>query len=113
WAEGLLRSELTAYWVNDNFGNNQTPQIDLKNYAANLSVNVDPFFFNIDAGMSHFFTGADNRTLTPSPIEAGAGQASLAFYPFTFFYSAVAETYANFQSKVTMASFDFQRYGVA
>jgi len=114
WANGLLHTSVATYWVNDNFGNSQTPQLDLKNYSADMAVDLKPVYFNVEWGASHFYTGSDLLNPTsPKPIEAGAGQASLAFYPLTVFYSAISDDYANFQSKVMMSGINFSRYGIS
>ncbi|HJT25008.1 MAG TPA: hypothetical protein VJ873_10550, partial [bacterium] len=125
WEEGLkidnlwstnFHTSLSTEWVNDQFGINQVPQLDMRDYAAEVFLNVKPFTFDIEGGFSHLFTGefiTDNGTLDPNPqpMEAGAGQASVAFYPFTLYYTAISDNYADFQSKVMMSSVHFDRYG--
>ena len=47
----------------------------------------------------------------PSPLQGEGGQASVGFYPFTFYYTAISPDYANFQSKIMMAGVNFAQYG--
>ena len=111
FANNLLRLSLSTIWVNDNFGVNQVPQLDLKDYAGTLGVNLDPVFFNFEAGFSHLYTGEYLSAPTTTALEGGAGQAAMSFYPFNLYYSAISDSYANFQSKVMMAGVHFSDYG--
>ncbi len=116
WANNTVITSLSTEWVNDNFGVNQAPQLDLKDFEAELKINL-PVVLDLDAGFSHFSTGVDilNPAVTaanPEALEAGAGQASLAYYPFTLYGFAISDNYADFQSKVTMSGLNFARYGL-
>ncbi len=112
FANGVIRTSLGTEWVNDNFGNNLTPQLDLKDYEADLNVNLNPVMINLEWGFSHYYSGYDAlNPLDPKPVEAGAGLGSISFYPFTVSYQAISDDYADFQSKVMMSGFDFARYG--
>lgn len=125
WANSLIRTSLSAEWVNDNFGLAQPlqPQLDLKDYEADIHLNLNAVQVDLDGAFSHFYTGAEvagpvymntgNVIADLSPIESGAGQASVAFYPFTVYGFAIGDTYADFQSKVTMSGLNFFHYGLA
>jgi len=114
WADGLLRTSIGTIWVNDNFGVNQIPQLDMKDYSAEIGLNLAPVYFNFEGALSHFYTGLDLLHPTnPSPIDAPGGQASVAFYPFTAYYTAISDNYANFQSKVMMSGINFAQYGMS
>jgi hypothetical protein len=126
WEEGgkidlpinnVISTSFTTEWVNDQFGSTQPPQVDLKDYTAELGLNLKPVFFDIQAAFSDFGTGhyqdASGVYTNPLPIEAGAGQASLAYYPFTLYGFAISDNYADFQSKVMMAGVHFNQYGMA
>ncbi len=119
WSQ-TIRTSLSAQWVNDEFGFNQVPQLDMQDYAADINLNLKPVFFDIEGGFSHLYTGEFITNLytgaldpNPQPIEAGAGQAALSFYPFTVYGFAISDNYANFQSKVLMAGVHFEQYGVS
>jgi hypothetical protein len=58
------------------------------------------------------YLNTGNAIVDNSAIESGAGQASIAFYPFTLYGFAVGDTYADFQSKVTMSGLNFFHYGL-
>lgn len=112
-----LRTSVSTQWVNDQFGVNQVPQVDMKAYSAEVALSLNPVFFDIEGGFSHLFTGfyqdATGVYADPQPMEAGAGQASLSFYPLTLYGFAISENYANFQSKVMMSGIHFNRYGMS
>jgi hypothetical protein len=126
WANNLVSTSISTEWVNDNFGVNPAPaagatqaapQLDMKDYEAELKFNLLPVVIDLDAGFSHFWTGVD--TLQPNvatndlkAVEGGAGQASIAYYPFTLYGFAISDSYADFQSKVTMSGLNFARYGL-
>lgn len=113
----VLHTSISTQWVNDQFGVNQIPQLDLKDYAGELALNLHPVFFDVEGGFSHLFTGyyadATGVYTNPLPMEAGAGQASLAYYPFTLYGFAISDNYADFQSKVMMAGVHFNQYGMS
>jgi hypothetical protein len=93
----------------------------MKDYEADIHLNLNALQVDLDGAFSHFFTGAqvsgpvymNTGAMIPdsSPIESGAGQASVAFYPFTVYGFAIGDTYADFQSKVTMSGLNFFHYG--
>ncbi|MGH7739780.1 MAG: hypothetical protein ACREL1_06500 [bacterium] len=128
WANHLFTTSVSAEWVNDNFGVNPesdlaagvtqaSPQLNLKDYEAELKVDLSPVQIDLDGGFSSFWTGVDieNPNIATNdlkPIEAGAFQGSIAFYPFTFYGFAISDNYADFQSKVTMSGINFARYGL-
>lgn len=119
WSQ-TIKTSLSTQWVNEEFGNNQVPQLDMQDYAADIALNLKPVFFDIEGGFSHLYTGEFVTNLStgaldpnPQPMEAGAGQASLGFYPFTVYGFAISDNYANFQSKVLMAGVHFEQYGVS
>ncbi len=125
WAHNLIRTAISTEWVNDNFGVSNlpmTPQLDMKDYSADIHLNLTPVLFDIEGGFSQFYTGSvypgpsyiQSGLLQPDSdvIQAGAGQASLAFYPLTFYYFAISENYADFMSKVTMSGFNFFHHGL-
>jgi len=130
WADSLVRTSLSTEWVNDQFGINQPVQLDMKDFSANVKLNVKPVFLEFDGGLSKFGTGGvfsgpgysdfnnaltgANYTLLPTTqtLEGLAGQASLIFYPFTFYYSYINPNYADFQSRVMMSGINFFHYGI-
>jgi hypothetical protein len=113
--DNVLTTSLQTEWVNDEFGVNQVPQVNMKDYSADMALNLHPVFFDIEGGFSDYFTGyyADSTGVyaNPQPIEGGVGQASLSFYPFTLYAFALSDSYADFQSKVMMAGIHFNQYG--
>jgi hypothetical protein len=131
WANNLIRTSLSTEWVNDNFGVNQPQQVDLKDYALDVKLNLAPFFLELDGGLSDFNDGgaysgpAWTSSANPSTgasyvfqpsfqnIEDRAGQASLLFYPFTFYAFSVGSNYADFQSRVMMSGINFFHYGMS
>ena len=125
WANSLVRTSFSAEWVNDNFGIVQPlqPSLDMKDYEADIHLNLNAVQVDFDGAFSHFYTGTEvsgpvfTNTGTvisdPNAIESGAGQASIAFYPFTLYGFAIGDTYADFQSKVTMSGINFFHYGLA
>ncbi len=121
----LLRASISAEWVNDNFGVSNLPnmpQLDMKDYSADIHLNLAPVLFDFEGGFSHFYTGS----VYPGPayvqsgqlqndsnaVEAPAGQASMAFYPLTLYYFGLSENYADFMSKATMSGFNFFHHGL-
>jgi hypothetical protein len=131
WANNLIRTSFSTEWVNDNFGVNQPQQLDLKDYALDVKMNLDPFFLELNGGLSDFndggayagpgftsstnpSTGANYAFLPSSQtIEDGAGQASLLFYPFTLYAFSMGANYSDFQSRVMMSGINFFHYGMA
>ena len=57
WANNLIRTSVSTEWVNDNFGVNQPQQLDLKDYAADVKVNLAPLFLELNGGLSDFNDG--------------------------------------------------------
>jgi len=118
--EGLKLSEpfgpvymnLSTEWVNDDFGINEPPQLDLKTYQADFVVNLDPVVISAEGAFSSLFTGMNNGVPTNTALEAPAGQVEASFYPFNIFYTAISDGFANFNSKVAMAGVNFPQYGV-
>ena len=125
WANSLVRTAFSAEWVNDNFGIVQPlePSLDMKDYEADVHLNLNAVQVDFDGAFSHFYTGTQvagpvytniGATLPdPNPIESGAGLASVAIYPFTVYGFAIGDTYADFQSKVTMSGLNFFHYGLS
>ncbi len=125
WANNLIRTAFSAEWVNDNLGMVQplTPQLDMKDYEADIFFNLNKLQIGLDGAFSHFYTGTQiqgpeflntgNTVLDSSPIESGAGQGSVAFYPFTVYGFAIGDAYSDFQSKVTMSGLNFFHYGLS
>ncbi|HVZ81486.1 MAG TPA: hypothetical protein VHE12_11925 [bacterium] len=115
WLNGFLQTSLSAEWINEIYGVTPpgTPALDLQNYGADFAFDLKPFFLQVKGGFSHWFTGIDTTTVNPVPLEAGAGQASLSYYPFTAYYSAISDTYAGIQSSVYLAGFNQSRFGYA
>ena len=112
----FARMELSTEWVNENFGINPLPpsaNLDLKAYEANLGLNLKPFILNFEGAFSSFYTGVCDGIAASKPLEAPGGQASLSFYPFTFYYFGISENFANFQSKVGLAGLPWNRYGIS
>lgn len=119
WSD-TIKTSLSTQWVNEEFGYNEVPQLDMQDYAGDIALNLKPVFFDIEGGFSHLYTGEFITNLAtgaldpnPQPMEAGAGQASLSFYPFTVYGFAISDNYADFQSKVLMAGVHFEQYGVS
>ncbi|HVM33079.1 MAG TPA: hypothetical protein VMU88_08095 [bacterium] len=126
WANGLVTTSVSTEWVNDNFGVNPAPgagttqaapDLNLKDYEAEVKVDLSPFTLDLDGGFSSFWTGVDTAqpntfTADLKPVEAGAFEGSLAFYPFTVYGFAISDDYADFQSRVTMSGLNFSRYGL-
>ncbi len=125
WANSLIRTAVSVEWVNDNFGIVQPlqPSLDMKDYEAAIHLNLNALQVNLDGAFSHFFTGTElsgpvytntgNTIQAITPIESGAGQASVGFYPFTVYGFAIGDTYSDFQSKVTMSGINFFHYGLS
>ena len=115
WVSGFLQTTLATYWVNEDFGITpaNTPSMDLKNYEADLGFDLKPLFLSLKGGMSHFYTGIEAGNPNPIPYEAPAGQASLSCYPFTVYYNAISDNYANIQSTAYLAGFNLNRFGYA
>ncbi len=115
WLNGFLQTSLATYWVNEDFGITppNTPAMDLKNYEADLGFDLKPFFLSVEGGMSHFFTGIETGNPNPEAYEAPAGQAALSIYPFTLYYTAISDNYANIQGTAYMAGFNMGRFGYA
>jgi hypothetical protein len=135
WANNLIRTAVSTEWVNDNFGVNQPQQLDLKDYAADVKVNLAPVFLELNGGLSDFNDGGayagpvwtsssnpnagtavtPNYAFLPSfkNIEDGAGQATLIFYPFTLYGFSIGSNYADFQSRVMMSGINFFHYGMS
>lgn len=126
WLGGFLQSSFTGYWVNENFGINpaNTPNMDSQNYEVDLGADLRPFFLSLKGGYSQFYTGMQttgyyslvnpaNNTLVSNPtaLEAPAGQASLSYYPFTVYYTAISDTYSDPNSTAYLAGFNLNRYG--
>ncbi len=107
WDKGFMRTSVAGTWVNDNFGPNQPNQLDMHNYAGELSFIRKPVFFSVEGAYSYLYAGP---AYAP-PLASGGGQAFVAFYPFAFYYSAIGDGYANFQSKVMMSGVHFDQYG--
>ena len=130
WADSLVRTAFSTEWVNDQFGVNQPIQLDMRDYSANFKFNLKPVFIELDGGLSHFatgaafsgpgwtdsanaFTGASYKLLpTTQSFEGLAGQASILFYPFTFYYFSIGPNYSDFQSRVMMSGINFFHYGI-
>ena len=130
WANSLIRTSISTEWVNDNFGVNQTQQLDLKDYAADVKVNLAPVFLELNGGLSDFndggaysgpiFASSTNTSTGASyafipnfqNIEDGAGQATLIFYPLTLYAFSIGSNYADFQSRVMMSGINFFHYGM-
>src|ERR1039458_7675918 len=49
WANNLIRTSLATEWVNDNFGVNQPQQLDMKDYSAEVKLNLDPDRTNLES----------------------------------------------------------------
>ncbi len=131
WANNLVRTAFSTEWVNDNFGVNQPQQLDMRDYAADVKINLDPFFLELNGGLSDFSDGgayggpayaSSTNNLDGTSygfvasnkyIEDGAGQASLLFYPFTLYAFSMGANYADFQSRVMMSGINFFHYGMA
>lgn len=114
WANGFLQTSFSTLWINENLGINPpgTPNMDLRTYSADLAFDLHPFFLEVKGGASQFYTGIDKTTTgTPAPLEAGGGQASLSYYPFTVYYTAISDTYAGIQSSAYLSGFNLNNYG--
>ncbi len=147
WEEGIkytqpwpggIQTSFSTIWVNDNFGVAQgatiinsgvttvepggQPAMDLRDYAADIAIDLKPAFLDLEGGFSHLYTGYFSgnsaavtgfqaNTGTPQALEAPAGQASLNIYPLTLYYTAISDGYANFQSKVILTGIQFWKYG--
>lgn len=109
---GRVGADVSTLWMNDNFGVNQLPQMDSKNVQASLNIDLNPVVFNLEAGFSSLYSGTNNGNLTNQALEAPAGQASLSFYPFTLYYTAISDGFSNYSSKVNMGGVNFNQYGV-
>jgi hypothetical protein len=126
WAGGFLGTVFSAYWINENLGITpaNTPAMDSQNYEADLAFNISPFFLSLKGGYSQFYTGietagaysniAPNVDLAdPAPLRGPAGQASLTYYPFTLYYTAISDSYSDIQSTAYTAGFNLNKYGYA
>jgi hypothetical protein len=133
WEEGIkysqpwpggIQTSFSTIWVNDNFGVNPPgqPALDLRDYAADIAMDLKPAFLDLEGGFSSLYTGYFSgnsaavttfqpNTSTPAPLEAPAGQASLNLYPLTLYYTAISDGYSNFQSKVILAGIQYWKYG--
>ncbi|HVZ79315.1 MAG TPA: hypothetical protein VHE12_00790 [bacterium] len=109
---GTVQAALSTEWINDDFGVNQVPQLDLKTYQASLGFDLKPVRIDVEAGFSHLYSGIDNGQPAKAALEAPAGQVQISYYPFNLFYTAISDSFANFNSKVAMAGVNFNQYGV-
>jgi hypothetical protein len=109
---GTVQAAISTEWINDDFGINQVPQLDLKTYQANLGLDLKPVMINAEVGFSHLYSGVYNGAPQTAALEAPAGQVQVSYYPFNLFYTAVSDGFANFSSKVAMAGINFQQYQV-
>ncbi len=109
---GPVQAEFSTEWVNDNFGVNQATQLDLKSYEGNFALNLKPVVIGLEVGLSSLYSGTNFGAPTNTALEGGAGQASIAFYPLTAYYTAISDSFANFSSKVAMSGVNFSQYGV-
>ena len=72
----------------------------------------EAFLRDLEGGYSTFYSGYDSlNPANPGTLEAPAGQASVNFYPFTAYYSAISGDFANYQSKVLITGIPMNRYG--
>ena len=129
-ADKVFRTALSIQWVNDDFGVNQPVQLDLKDYDGDVKLNLDPVFLELEGALCDFSTGGTwsgpsftsfnnpstgaNYSFQPSNqgLEDKAAQASLIFYPLTFYYFGIGSEYADFQSRVMMSGLNFFHYGL-
>jgi hypothetical protein len=109
---GPVYANLSTEWVNDDFGYNRLPELDLKTYQADFTVNLSPVIINVEGAFSSLYSGLNNGVPTNTALEAPAGQIEASFYPFNIFYTAISDGFANFNSKVAMAGVNFAQYGV-
>jgi hypothetical protein len=109
---GPVYANLSTEWVNDDFGINQLPELDLKTYQADFTVNLSPVIINVEGAFSSLYSGLNDGVPTNTALEAPAGQAEVSYYPFSVFYTAISDGFANFNSKVAMAGVNFAQYGV-
>ncbi len=126
WFNGFLQTSFSGYWINENLGITpaNTPTMDSQNYETDLAFDLKPFFLTFEGGYSQFYTGIETagpysavssnvNMSNPSPLKAPAGQASLSFYPFTLYYSAISDTYSDINASVYTAGFNLNKYGYA
>ena len=119
WLGGFLQTTLSAEFVNENFGITppNTPAMDQRNYDLDMVFNLNPFSLTLKGGFSQLETGMYtplNQGVTiysPSPLEAPAGQASLSYYPFTVYYTAISDTFSDLQGTAYTAGFNLNNYG--
>jgi hypothetical protein len=109
---GPVQADFSAEWVNDDFGEEVYPQLDLKTYQADFGVDLSPVTIIVEGALSSLYSGVNNGVPTNTALEGPAGQAEASFYPFNLFYSGISDSFANFQSKVGMAGVNFSQYGV-
>ena len=128
WAGGFLQTAFSGYWVNENLGITplNSPAMDSQNYEADMAFNIQPFFLSLKGGYSQFYTGVEtvgpyslvpgttNVDITnPSPLKGPAGQASLSYYPFTLYYTAISDSYSDPNASVYTAGVNLDKYGYA
>jgi hypothetical protein len=104
----VLDTYVGGYWLEDSTGIPQTPHMDLRDYAAHATLDLDPLIISLDEAQSHFFTGvnlADPTNVTPLVGNAFLGEINL--YPFSFFYQAISPYYSDIQSQVSMTYSNF------
>ncbi len=109
---GLVYANFSTEWVNDDFGINAPPQLDLKTYQLDFTANLNPVIISVEGAFSSLYSGLNNGVPTNTALEAPAAQAEVSFYPFNVFYTAISDGFANYNSKVAMAGVNFNQYGV-
>ncbi len=117
---GPVQADFSTEWINDDFGVNETPQLDLKTYQADFTANLSPVTLNAEVGLSSLLSGVYDIGAPGSPtgiptntaLEAPAGQVELSYYPLNFFYTAISDGFADYSSKVAMSGVNFSQYGV-
>lgn len=130
WEEGAkldstllpnLRGDISTEWVNDNDATTNGPELNLKSYQTSLNWVWNSVNVNLEAGFSSLYTGYHDAGSPSNPdgiptntaLEAPAGQVAITYYPLGFFYDAISDGFAAFQSKVGMAGVHFDQYGLA
>jgi hypothetical protein len=124
WAGGFLETSFSGYWINENLGITplNTPNMDSQNYEADMAFDIKPFFLSLKGGYSQFYTGVETAgpysninpnvyLSNPTPLDAPAGQASLSYYPFTLYYTAISPNYSDINASVYAAGFNYDKYG--
>jgi hypothetical protein len=108
---GKVSARVSCELVQDSHGVAASPDVDMRNYAGGLGLDLTPLFLSADGAFSRYDTRFDRPDLDPGVPKGHALHASASFYPLNLHWVSIHPDYSNTQSKVTLDSFRFDRYG--